>query len=414
MELLGNTEDNTNILSTIKEFMVLILFYVMLVIPRQLQTFKSIILAGIIVIFLMEILTKRKIKVSKNVLVFHMFFLMYSLLSSTIGVINNNPGAFGFLKLNFLYMLMLFPTILPFNNKKKIEKLFVVLIIASLTISIHTILTLLVELGYWPNELYIPFDATNNIMIHPGYIHIVNTNLSMSIILVPICFLILLYNKKHLRLQVINVILLSISVIISGRRILWIILIITLLTILIISQRKRKKIGVLNFIKYLTVLLVIAFILDYFELIEIKKIINRFTSVFKGEEGNIRYDQAKSLFNGFLHNPLLGSGAGVGTEYIRNEQSPWMYELSYNLILYNSGIIGMIFYILSFIVLVLSLYKYRYRNSVSLAFLLALVFAIVANATNPYFSSSFDFLIFLVIPIIGVNFVDEKKYIIRI
>jgi len=151
-------------------------------------------------------------------------------------------------------------------------------------------------------------------------------------------------------------------------------------------------------------------VLNYLSLVSLNGIVDRFISAFQGVEGNIRISQGLALWKGFTEYPLFGSGAGIGViGSIRNVDS-WMYELSYNLILYNSGIVGSILYFTSLILLLYCLWKRSKRGKykqISTALTIAYISALISNATNPYFTSSFDFLWFIFIPLMYIN-IKEK------
>ena len=105
--------------------------------------------------------------------------------------------------------------------------------------------------------------------------------------------------------------------------------------------------------------------------------------------------------------PVFGSGAGIGVSDCVRSASGCSYELSYNFILYNSGISGFIIYFaaLSQIVWGLLTQKTQLGNSLALAFICGLI----ANATNPYFSSSFDFLWWAFIPLFYLKACENEK-----
>ncbi|MDY0277499.1 MAG: O-antigen ligase family protein [Acholeplasma sp.] len=375
------------------------LMLLMLIFPRQLQLAKAIILFAILLIVIIEISSGKRFKLNRHVLYFFFFYLVYAVYSSIVGLINNNPGVGPFAQLNILYYILLLPVVISISDTKDLMKMFNLLLLASLAISVHSILTLLVTLGYWPIFLYVPFDATNGIQIHEGYIHIVNTNTSMLIILVPISLL--LIDKKVVSKKLLYfVIAISLTaILISGRRILWLSAGISILMVLLMSIRKNKK-----SIFALTLIGISVFV--YFaseDLIDVKSIITRLTSAFIGEEGDIRYDQMRYLYSGFLSNPIFGSGAGIGTEYVRNQDYPWMYEASYHLILFNAGILGSLFFWTSIIFIFIGYFEGKFDLKMKYLATCILIIVLLANSTNPYFTSSFDFIIMILIPLMILN-----------
>ncbi|WP_058765897.1 hypothetical protein [Exiguobacterium chiriqhucha] len=90
-----------------------------------------------------------------------------------------------------------------------------------------------------------------------------------------------------------------------------------------------------------------------------------------------------------MDNPLLGKGVGAYIEgYIRSFETPWSYELVYIALLYQSGIFG----ILLFVILVFSIIKKIYFRidwehddspQYYLGILVGGVCFLVAGASNP-------------------------------
>jgi hypothetical protein len=61
-----------------------------------------------------------------------------------------------------------------------------------------------------------------------------------------------------------------------------------------------------------------------------------------------RYLQYKSLIEGWLKSPLIGSGVGAVASYVRSDEQPWSYELYFISILFQQGIIGFFMYFILF------------------------------------------------------------------
>lgn len=278
-------------------------------------------------------------------------------------------------------------------------------------ISIYAFMTLLSSVGIDIFNSLLVLDATTNIGIHEGYIHIVNTNLSMLIISFPLTLLSGKYiGNKLLSKKFVNIVnvMSAAAIILSGRRILWIVLGISLLVLII-----RKDISFnlrLKYIVLIAVLFIIGiYLFQYYFGITIDSLIERFVQAFSdtdeyGRVGNVRNEQMEVLFKAFMEKPILGSGAGATIEgYQRSSANPWAFEQTYSMVLFNGGIIGACFFSASLIFIALGIYKSRFWNEEFLGVLTAFVCAVIATATNPYFMSSFDFWIFVFIPILYLN-----------
>jgi hypothetical protein len=392
-------------------FLFQLLIFLMLFMPRNIQEIKTIIIAILFFIVVIRILQSGKINLNRYVQTYLAIFLSYGILSSFIGFWRSNPGVLGFSRVNIIYFILLALLIEPIKDIKTFEKIIKVLILSSNAIAIYSIILLLVKNGIWPESLFVEFDVTSRVGLHQGYTHLVNTNLSMMIFLAPMITILLgenysskLINKKYL---VFSEVLIIIAVIISGRRILWICLGIPIF-ILLFNIFGEKKIGTKckRFLLSAFLIIFILFFINYFELINFTGLANRFLSAFTTEE-NVRLIQASALWKGFSEYPFLGSGAGSGlSNYVRSSKNIWAYELSYNSILYHSGLIGITIYFTSMFYLLMGLWKrtkITFSPKTAKAMLVSFVTALIANATNPYFSSSFDFLLFIFIPLMYMN-----------
>jgi hypothetical protein len=105
---------------------------------------------------------------------------------------------------------------------------------------------------------------------------------------------------------------------------------------------------------------------------------------------------------------MFGSGFGVGVkDVVRSTERPWTYELTYHLYLYNTGIIGSLFF---FILLSFPIYRFyilkKYHpeyNIFTKPLIISYIIVLFASSSNPYFTSSFDFLWMLFLPIGVLN-----------
>lgn len=124
--------------------------------------------------------------------------------------------------------------------------------------------------------------------------------------------------------------------------------------------------------------------------------------LFEGPFGDAsttkRVQQAPELLDGFSENPVFGSGLGgtLSSDFVRSEDNPWSFELTYLQILFQMGLVGLITlvtvlgYVLS---RGLANLRVIYPTSwMSLAGISAVVGVLAASATNPYLFSSFGML----------------------
>ena len=125
------------------------------------------------------------------------------------------------------------------------------------------------------------------------------------------------------------------------------------------------------------------------------------------ESSSIRATQLRELVHGWSHVPLLGTGhGGFTTEHIRDPDRPWSYELSYQALLFQTGIVGFVLYaaLIGWIYLQV-LRMVRCGGPTGLLMLpiaVGLTTFLLANATNPYLLK-FDFMWVVFLPLAFVN-----------
>lgn len=328
-----------------------------------------------------------------------------------IGYFNDNLGAYSFFKVELFYPLLLFFCIVTIKNKKIMPYTSKAIVASSIFISFYTLSLLLYNLGKWPFDFFWIIDDTSAVGMHVGYTHITNTNLSMMIFIFPFLTLLSKQERKMsnlgFKLYFFTLLFAAIAMFLSGRRILWIIAFLSFVFAFFKSELKMSS-------KIKIFVIVIVFIIFFLTIFGEKLDINlnglweRFINVFskKDEYGddNVRFIQMHKLIDGFIESPFIGKGAGATIEgYYRSKESPWIFEASYHMILFNSGIIFMTFYVLVLIEILYFVYKKHKNYYYSFPIFVSLFMAIFANATNPYFSASFDFLFFIFIPVLYIN-----------
>ena len=398
-----------NLLPRLKLILMQLLLFLMIFVPRTAQSIKLRLLMLLFAVVIVGVLVTGKIRINQVTRIFMSLFLIYACMSGAIGLMRSNPGASDFIRVNIIYYILFTFIISIISTSTEFERINKIIIFSANAVSIYSILLLLVSLGVWPPQYFYYFDVTSNVGIHSGYIHLTNTNLSMMIFILPYIMTLRLnnYNFKTIKKRQLTFafILGTIAVLISGRRILWLSFMIPLFFYLIkIDKSKILKFFKKNFI-FLIVVSLFLVALSFSSYLSFDDMIVRFKDVFTGDEGNIRISQIEALWRGFLENPILGSGAGVGVpEVIRSHTSPWIYEVSYNLVLYNSGILGSLFFFSSLLYLFGKLYSEKLKGDIlAEAILVAYITVLISNATNPFFSSSFDFLWFIFFPLMYFN-----------
>ena len=144
--------------------------------------------------------------------------------------------------------------------------------------------------------------------------------------------------------------------------------------------------------------------------------VNMLVSIFDftDNQSNLeRVYQFHALIHGIYENPLFGQGAGAVAGYIRSNEQPWTYELSYVAIAFQYGLIGLVLYVWGVVFLgwhlIVSVNK-KGRSSFEFYCLSAFIAFAIANATNPYiFEFDSMWILFLPYAIVNREFVFRRN-----
>jgi len=113
----------------------------------------------------------------------------------------------------------------------------------------------------------------------------------------------------------------------------------------------------------------------------------------------VRSTQSIVLLSEFEKHPMWGIGLGMpANELIRNQMSPWSYELTYHAALAQRGIIGFLGMVVTLVtILIAQALRVKFsRRDFFFGYALGLAFLFLANATNPYFTR-FDGVFLLIL-----------------
>lgn len=403
-----------------------LLFFLMIFMPRQLQMIK---IGLMLVIFTYKTIKHgfsiRLKQSNKYVNRFMICWFASAALSIAVGIIHSNPGIKETFRMDIVYVGILLFLFFTIDSREELEWINRTILVSGFICAVYMIIWFLVNIGIWPRSLFYAFDYTTNFGQHEGYTHMTNTNGSMLIPILPMFFVsVMTSSKEEGRLwKWIELFFCVMAAVLSGRRMIWAAIPYAVFFVLILAIIHPEKVrysraGTNRKRLYVILLGVIALgvFLIANGIINIDSVISRFQAVMAGgEEAGERSGQAKALIEGFLRHPLLGNGAGATAEgSLRNQEFTWAYELSYHAVLFHSGMVGFALYIFALLNIAsgcIAGARRRRSNSYSsfVSLLAALVMGFIANATNPYFSSSFDFLWWILWPL-GYVYADEKMY----
>lgn len=128
----------------------------------------------------------------------------------------------------------------------------------------------------------------------------------------------------------------------------------------------------------------------------------------------LRFEQIPKLWDGFLRSPIWGNGIGATLDgYVRHELRPWVFEMQYNMILFQVGVVGALLLLGAVVLVIRALWRaVKARPDLRPVFAVTTAAAlsiIVGNALNPILQAPGHFWsVFLLIGLINAALRDKE------
>lgn len=404
--------------------------FLMLFSPFAFVGLKMVILSILIFSLLLKMLIfTEKIEISKSVLFWFVIFIGHGLFFLLIGLINNVDISYS---LKFSTIAIVWPLcfgFLFFYNPKKnsITSFFNIVVISSVFISIYTIYKVLSLLGYLPIFDIYPDDAGLGLDISDGHVELAIPAATSLMFIAPAIISQYLLTKNKVLLPCI--LMTAIAVVLIARRALLLNMIISPIICVIIAffflgrmyfSRLLKKV-VLYYILAIIVAIITFFVLANIGVFDVKEY---YTMLLEGFDFSgkqsvdpgamIRADQFNKLIESWSEKPFFGWGYGaVSPTITRSDVTPFIYELSYIALLFQTGIFGFLIYFGLIGWIYYKLFRLRrfsdiLMNNYIISYLVGLTTFLFANATNPYLYA-FDHMWVLFLPLLAINSIILNK-----
>ncbi len=342
----------------------------------------------------------------------------HGLFFSILGYINNGVGAIKMIQVSFLWPFFYFILFSFYENVKLFKLLHAAVKISAILISIIS-LALLFSANFLDFSTYVELNDKISFGSNIGLANIdsifgftIPGLMSMPFILGYLAIYFIENSRSKLFF-----ILFVIIALLSGRNAVYLIILLFPLFYLLISRfsliGRVKRIAFIYLFYFLLWIVVYLFALNYFSF-DLKDL---FLDNFSNSNNGIREKQAFFLLEGFYDNFFLGEGLGVPNyNIIRNSISPWSYELSYHAMLFQTGIIGTVSYLLILVIPILIqnfnflklLLKLELNNRICFSF--GILSLLLANFTNPYFYRFDAIWIIVLIPFFLMAFNFKKNH----
>ena len=188
---------------------------------------------------------------------------------------------------------------------------------------------------------------------------------------------------------------------------------------LLLSSRTtdtRQKSPIFRLIRYgLPMLIAVTtalFLLQAYTQISLQRVLDAVSTKLASGGGSARVQMGHSLFAGILANGGLGSGHGVGVDFVSDTVHPWRYELVWLATIYRVGIIGAMIYALPFLLYMASVIRLAWRRRLPPRhkfMFCGFVCAFLGTNTNPYIEA-FVFQWMYVIPLVALAIEYPKAF----
>jgi len=394
----------------------LLFFFFMLVLPTVYQKERGVLLLILVAGCVYKVWVG-KWKIHPTVLCIGIGCVATSLLFMLYGIFNDAPGAFSVGTVYVLWPLLFIFFMGVLNNPSDFEGFTKIIILGVIVSAMMGILLVAEGIGVININIssFLEFQGAG-LGIFEGTLEYNLYNMTTVIFGFPFLLALIFLPKKLSNtnkfwnyLALLALILALITLLISGRRVFWVISLTSPLILFVIFRIS----GLANPFKLKPLFFIFVLISSVFLIgsvvfkLSFESIIYDVLAGFDfADSSNLsasaRAEQFDALLHGWIDHPLFGSGHGAAAlGSVRSEEQAWAYELSYLALLFQIGLIGSVIYFSALLWTFINSICVVRTNPESAAMILPLLVGLtcflIANATNPYLAK-FDYLWTLFLP----------------
>lgn len=397
----------------------LLFFWMMLVIPTTHQAERGALLGLLLIVALAHLVRSQKWQLNKKIALLGAVCVSASILFMLNGAVHGSPGAMQVGGVYVVWPLLFLFIMGVFHTPEDWVPFLKVLVMGGISAALIGLLAVSEGLGFLNFGLIDFLGDSTRIGIAEDTIGFSMPNLATVIFAFPFFLAFLMVPKESTnfsgtwRFYVWVGLLLSVIVLlISGRRAFWLSAAISPFAIIFVSKLCHVKLKLKSLSIIAVTMIVLAVLAILFLGINVEAIWDDFISGFDfSDKSNLstytRTEQFVALMHGWMESPIIGAGHGsAAQEFVRSEEVPWAYELSYVALLFHTGIVGVLVYggaVFWLFVKSVSVVRHKPGAAGMLIPLLAgLMSFLIANISNPYLEK-FDYLWTLFLPIAVLN-----------
>jgi O-antigen ligase len=404
-----------------------LLFFLMVFSPAYNVIFKIVLIAILLVSIILSRIVFDKLNVTREVILWYALFIGHGIFFSILGLLNGNNSSYILRSTtyNILWPIVYLIFTIGLYKKSTLYFFMQVLVISNFLIALYLIGSDLTMVGLLPPLPLIKFDmASLSGDTLEGLVKAEAPSVTCLLFTVPfVIALSLLDKEKRLGFSKtflnVSILISIIAVLATARRALILNIFLGLLLTIFFTRKTHgisKRIFARRVYKMLfwgvSFLIIVLIFVQQLGFLDFILIYQKFLSAFSSQADAstaTRYEQFDLLIRSWQKKPLLGFGHGAVSQYIvRSEDRPWMYELSYVALLFQTGIIGLLTYLGLLAWPVFKGMQLLKRGTAEASvFIVPIIVGcfcfLVANATNPYLQS-YDYMWALFLPIAVVNY----------
>lgn len=404
------------------------LFFLMLFVPITYQQVKL----GLLLICMISIVTaKPSIRPRKGVALATVLLAGIGALEILYGMIRGNEGALPQITVWVLWPLVFLVLSSAIYTEHHIRSLFRVMVVAANAIGFYGCIYLLAQTKHIPMIFYFAgIEAGQGITFENGIMQITFNSFSSLVFLVPFLITLAIAWPREKPPVVrrfwiyLGIALNGALVLLSGRRALLlvfaltpILLIISILAITPLKQIHATTLSRARLARFVLPTLIVAavgIVAVKVLQIDLGATYTSLTTGYKAAGDAVRRIQFASLMAGWRDNPVFGAGLGaVAHGPIRSITTPWAYELTYVVLLFTMGVVGVMIYVVAVGNIIRRTASVARANVElrrwTIPVMVGMISFLIANATNPYLLRFDSFwVLFLPVTLLNVNAVDRK------
>jgi hypothetical protein len=412
------------------------LFFLMLVFPMAINFLylKAALFAFLLVLVVIQ--GVRRVHLHPRIVAWTVVISAASVIFGLRGLLLGAPGALKCIEVYALWPLVYLVLLSGIRSIRAFQSLEKTLVFSTAFIALFLVVYLSSELHVIPevpglHSLFSSNELESGLFLSAtfkdGHIELGFTGIASYFFLVP--FLVAALMDRWLnfsgtwagKFSLIGALLLSVTVVIlSGRRALQLVTILAPLMTMIAGlfcPKNERLLLVRSFGRIMLLMLGVPILSLWFfnsaQLVTAEGLSERFSAGFDFSASNRsdsavgRIDQYLALVDGWEQAPFIGNGLGAAAHRsIRQDEMPWIYELSYVDLLFQTGLLGLIIYSWG----IAWIYWYGIKIVKAggegcrfmLPALVGLTGLLIANGTNPYLAR-FDGIWVIFLPLAFIN-----------